>query len=112
MFSASVVKYKAAAFGILERGGEVRLFAVPNRKKKALQGHISEHVEEGTPVYTDALMTTCAKSQSDNKTQSPRFSFSFVDDHCYSANHPIEIRANRAPFEGADFAESYIKSKL
>jgi transposase-like protein len=57
MITARGVKDKAAAFGILERGGEVRVFAVENRKKKALQGHISEHVEEGAPVYTDALMS-------------------------------------------------------
>jgi transposase-like protein len=57
MITARGVKDKAAAFGILERGGEVRVFAVPNRKKRALQGHISEHVEEGSPVYTDALMS-------------------------------------------------------
>jgi len=49
--TARGVKDKAAAFGILERGGEVRVFAVPNRKTKALQGHIAEHVEEGSPVY-------------------------------------------------------------
>jgi transposase-like protein len=57
MITARGVKDKAAAFGILERGGEIRVFAVPNRKKKALQGHISEHVEEGSPIYTDALMS-------------------------------------------------------
>jgi len=57
MITARGVKDKTAAFGILERGGEVRVFAVPSRKKKALQGHISEHVEEGAPVYTDALMS-------------------------------------------------------
>ena len=57
MITARGVKDKTAAFGILERGGEVRTFAVPSRKKKALQGHISQHVEAGTPVYTDALMS-------------------------------------------------------
>ena len=57
MITARGVKDKAAAFGILERGGEVRVFAVPNRRKKALQSHISEHVEEGSPIYTDALMS-------------------------------------------------------
>ncbi len=57
MITARGVKDKAAAFGIMERGGEVRVFAVPNRRKKALQGHIVEHVEEGSPVYTDALMS-------------------------------------------------------
>src|ERR1700730_6415593 len=57
MITARGVKDKAAAFGILERGGEVRVFAVPGRKKKALQGHINEHVTEGTPVYSDAFMS-------------------------------------------------------
>src|SRR5438876_903091 len=57
MITATGVKDKAAAFGILERGGEVRVFAVPGRRKKALQGHIQEHVQEGTPVYTDAFMS-------------------------------------------------------
>jgi transposase-like protein len=57
MITATGVKDKAAAFGILERGGEVRVFAVPGRRKKALQGHIQEHVQEGSPVYTDAFMS-------------------------------------------------------
>lgn len=57
MITARGFKDKAAAFGILERGGEVRVFAVPNRRKKALHGHIGEHVEEGSDVYTDALMS-------------------------------------------------------
>jgi transposase-like protein len=57
MITATGVKDKAAAFGILERGGEVRVFAVPGRRKKALQGHIQEHVQEGAPVYTDAFMS-------------------------------------------------------
>jgi transposase-like protein len=57
MITARGVKDKAAAFGILERGGQVRVFAVPNRRKKALQSHIAEHVEEGSPIYTDALMS-------------------------------------------------------
>jgi transposase-like protein len=57
MITATGVKDKATAFGILERGGPVRVFAVPNRRKKALQGHITEHVEEGTSIYTDALMS-------------------------------------------------------
>jgi len=46
-------KNKAAAFGILERGGKVRAFAVPNRKKKSLQTVIAAHVQEGSPLYTD-----------------------------------------------------------
>lgn len=50
-------KDKATAFGILERGGEVRVFVVPTRRKKLLQGHIAEHVEEGSAIYTDELMS-------------------------------------------------------
>jgi transposase-like protein len=57
MITARGVKDKTAAFGILERGGEVRVFPVPNHRKKELQGRIAEHVEEGSPVYTDALMS-------------------------------------------------------
>jgi len=57
MITATGVKDKTAAFGILERGGAVRVFAVPGRRMKALQGHIQEHVQEGTPVYTDAFMS-------------------------------------------------------
>lgn len=57
MITSTGVKDKAAAFGILERGGQVRVFAVPSRRKRALQGHIAEHVQEGTSIYTDALMS-------------------------------------------------------
>jgi transposase-like protein len=57
MIPSTGVGGKAAAFGILERGGEVRVFAVPGRHKRALQSHIQEHVREGTPVYTDAFMS-------------------------------------------------------
>jgi transposase-like protein len=57
MITATGVKDKAAALGILERGGKVRVFAVPNRKKKVLQGAIAENVEEGTAIYSDALMS-------------------------------------------------------
>jgi transposase-like protein len=57
IITQNTAKDKAAAFGIMERGGEVRTFAVPNRKKRALQSEILRHVEPGTPVYTDALMS-------------------------------------------------------
>ena len=48
-------KDKAAVMGILERGGEVRTSVVPNRKKKALQSEVRQHVEAGSAIYTDAL---------------------------------------------------------
>ena len=41
MITARGVKDKAAAFGILERGGEVRVSLFGIVKKKALQGHIA-----------------------------------------------------------------------
>ena len=50
-------KDKTPVFGMLERDGEIRAFVVPTRKKKVLQGEIAEHVQEGTPIYSDALMS-------------------------------------------------------
>ena len=41
--------------GVLERGGKVRTKVIPNTKKKTVQAEVREHVEPGTPVYTDAL---------------------------------------------------------
>lgn len=57
MITARGVKDKTAAFAILERDGEIRTFAVPNRKKHGLQGMIVDHVQPGTPLYSDALMS-------------------------------------------------------
>jgi transposase-like protein len=48
-------KDKTAVMGILERGGKVRATVVPNRKKKALQSEVREHVQAGSALYTDAL---------------------------------------------------------
>lgn len=53
--SGNLAKDKAAAFGILERGGEVRVFHVPSRKKHLLQTRLKEHVRENSPLYTDSL---------------------------------------------------------
>ena len=50
-------KDKAAAFGILERGGEVRTFAVPNRRKRSLQTEIRRHVTPNSFLCTDALLS-------------------------------------------------------
>ncbi len=43
--------------GILERGGEVRTIIVPNRKKHALQSEVRKHVEAGSALYTDFLLS-------------------------------------------------------
>ncbi len=50
-------KDKTPVLGIMERGGKVRTMVVPNRRKKALQGEVRKHVEAGSALYTDALMS-------------------------------------------------------
>lgn len=50
-------KDKTIVLGILERGGRVRTKVVDNRKAKTLQPIIREHVEAGTPLYTDFLLS-------------------------------------------------------
>src|SRR5882762_578486 len=50
-------KDKVAVIGILERGGEVRVSVVPSRKKKVLQAEVRKHVEAGSNVYTDLLLS-------------------------------------------------------
>ena len=48
---------KVAVMGILERGGKVRTTVVANRKKAALQSEVKKHVEAGSALYTDALLS-------------------------------------------------------
>ena len=43
--------------GMVERGGEVRTFVVDNRGKKQLQKHIREHIEAGSAIFTDELLS-------------------------------------------------------
>jgi transposase-like protein len=50
-------KDKTAVMGILERGGKVRASVVSNRKKAALQAEVKKHVEAGSALYTDALLS-------------------------------------------------------
>jgi transposase-like protein len=50
-------KDKTAVMGILERGGQVRTAVIPNRKRKALHAEIKKHVEAGSALYTDALLS-------------------------------------------------------
>jgi transposase-like protein len=51
-------KDKTAVMGILERGsGKVRTVVVPSRRKKTLQNEVRKHVETGSKVYSDALMS-------------------------------------------------------
>jgi len=55
-------KDKTAVMGILERGkdgkvSKVRTTVVPSRKKTALQAEVRKHVEAGSALYTDALLS-------------------------------------------------------
>ncbi len=50
-------KDKVAVMGILERGGQVRTVVVPSRKKAVLQGEVRKHVEAGSALYTDFLLS-------------------------------------------------------
>lgn len=46
---------KAIAFGMVERGGELRAFAVDSRKKVELQKLIREQIESGSFLFSDEL---------------------------------------------------------
>jgi transposase-like protein len=50
-------KDKTAVMGILERGGNVRTMVVPNRRKNALQAEVRKHVQAGSALYTDFLLS-------------------------------------------------------
>lgn len=50
-------KDKTMVVGILERGGEVCTKVVRDRKKKTLQSEVKKHVEAGSALYTDALLS-------------------------------------------------------
>ncbi len=50
-------KDKTAVMGILERGGTVRTQVISSRKKKELHSEVKKHVEAGSALYTDALMS-------------------------------------------------------
>jgi transposase-like protein len=40
---------------MVERGGKVRTFAVPNRRKHELLKHVQENVQAGSALFSDAL---------------------------------------------------------
>ncbi len=50
-------KDKVAVMGILERGGEVRTVVVQSRRKPVLQAEVRKHVEAGSALYTDYLLS-------------------------------------------------------
>jgi transposase-like protein len=50
-------KDKTVVMGMLERGGDVRLAVVPNRKKKAIQEQVRNDIAAGSALYSDALQS-------------------------------------------------------
>jgi transposase-like protein len=54
-------KDKTAVMGVLQRGKDgksrVRTSVIPNRKKTAIQGEVRKHVEAGSALYTDFLLS-------------------------------------------------------
>ncbi len=50
-------KDKTAVLGIMERGGKVRTMVIPNRKKSTLHAEVKKHVEAGSALYTDELLS-------------------------------------------------------
>lgn len=55
--TATGTKDKTAVMGILQRGGKVKTVVVTSTKKKTLQGEVRRHVEAGSALYTDALLS-------------------------------------------------------
>lgn len=47
------LKTKTVAFGMLQRGGDIRTFALKNAKGKSIIPHILENVEYGSHIMTD-----------------------------------------------------------
>ncbi len=50
-------KDKTAVMGILEREGKIRTIVVENRRKATLQAEVKQHVEAGSALYTDELLS-------------------------------------------------------
>jgi len=50
-------KDKTAVMGLLERGGQVRATVISSRQKQVLHAEVKKHVEAGSALYTDALMS-------------------------------------------------------
>ena len=50
-------KDKTVVMGVMERGGKVRTLVVPDRRKMRLQTAVKAHVQAGSALYTDALLS-------------------------------------------------------
>jgi len=94
-------KDKTMVMGILERGkngktSKVRTTVVGNRKKKALQAEIRQHVEAGSAIYTDALKSYEGLSE---------FEHQVVD-------HAVEYAVGRVHTNGMENFWSLLKRAL
>jgi transposase-like protein len=58
---------KAIVAAVLERHGEIRATVVETRRKPELQAMVREHVEAGSNVYTDALLSYEGLSEFEHK---------------------------------------------
>jgi transposase-like protein len=76
-------KDKTAVIGILERGGKVRTSVVANRKKKTLQSEVRKHVEAGSALYTDFLLSY-EGLDSDYAHQVVDHAVKYVDGQCHT----------------------------
>lgn len=50
-------KDETAVMGILERGGKIRTAVLSNRRKRTVQAEVRKHVEAGSALYTDSLLS-------------------------------------------------------
>lgn len=48
---------KTPVMGMLERGGEVRATVVDNAKRKSLEPHVLDNIEQGATLFTDDLQS-------------------------------------------------------
>jgi transposase-like protein len=48
-------KDKVIVMGMMERGGKVRASVIDNRRRKAVQARVREHVEAGSAIFSDEL---------------------------------------------------------
>lgn len=48
---------KQIVMGLLERGGKVKTKHISNARRQTVQGEVRQHVEPGSKVYTDALLS-------------------------------------------------------
>lgn len=55
---------KTVVMGMLERGGKVKAHVIAERDKATLQGKVAEHVEAGSHVMTDELVSYWGLEQS------------------------------------------------